>query len=39
MPGHAAVARAGMRFELPRGAPPSARGGPGMDPERPPRLR
>jgi hypothetical protein len=37
-PAHAAVARVGMRFELPRDTPP-ARRGPGMDPERPPRLR
>jgi hypothetical protein len=37
-PGYAAVARVGVRFELPRGAPPAGRG-PGMDPERPPKLR
>jgi hypothetical protein len=32
-----AIARAGLRFELPR--PERARVGPGMDPERPPKLR
>ena len=37
-PGHAAAERVGLRLELPRPAD-AGRGGPGMDPARPPRLR
>lgn len=35
----ARIARVGLRFDLPRSAPPDAPAAPGMDPDRPPRLR
>lgn len=38
-PAMARIARVGLRFDLPEAAEPRGPGAPGMDPDRPPRLR